>query len=249
MLIERNLRSNFPELRHSQFLSVRLMAEEARKTNENPAIRKLTPKKIMQASLALNGAYGLFLDQLFNGVTEFARPYAKEDTFSRSQRLYEHWISKSNNLGPGDEYNLVDDFADIIGLKDWYEWKIDPMVYERASEEQPSLVTNEELLKAKSSASIFYLLGTIKRYDSLPIDKVRDIGFEIALLGTQGLDFTTSDKRYNLHALPGEKFTGLQLMCLMYAAFKKFAPEQDVGIDLDGEYRAALKLYDSDASN
>jgi hypothetical protein len=49
-------------LKLSQFLYIRKLATEAWDTNNNPEVRRLTPRKIFQASLALNGAYGLFLD-------------------------------------------------------------------------------------------------------------------------------------------------------------------------------------------
>src|SRR6266480_2250182 len=56
MTIERYIRSTFPVLRPAQFLSLRGMALEAAQTNTNPQIRQVTPRKIMQGSLALNGA-------------------------------------------------------------------------------------------------------------------------------------------------------------------------------------------------
>jgi hypothetical protein len=103
-------------------------------------------------------------------------------------------------------------------------------------------VSDEELLRSKSVASILYLLDTLKRFQSLSLDKIREIGFEIGLLANHGVEFDDAKKRYNLRTLPGEKFTGLQLMCLMYAAFKAFEPTLDIGIDLENEYGVAKKL-------
>jgi len=34
-------------------------------------------------------------------------------------------------------------------------------------------------------------------------------------------------------------------MCLMHAGFKRIAPEQDTGMDLDGTLVAALELHQS----
>lgn len=31
---------------------------------------------------------------------------------------------------PGDEYALVDEFSDMLGLHDWYEWRPDPSQHE-----------------------------------------------------------------------------------------------------------------------
>ena len=46
-----------------------------------------------------------------------------------------------------------------------------------------------------------------------------------------------------LSAYPGESFSGLQLMCLMYAGFKRIAPEQDTGMDLKEPWITALGLF------
>src|SRR6058998_2183711 len=126
MTIERYIRSTFPVLRPAQFLSLRGMALEAAQTNTNPQIRQVTPRKIMQASLALNGAYSLFLDDLFDGASDFSALYHCLDTFSLSQRLFSRWAEQAEKLEPGDEYNLVNEFAEMTGLRAWYEWKPDP---------------------------------------------------------------------------------------------------------------------------
>jgi len=40
-----------------------------------------------------------------------------------------------------------------------------------------------------------------------------------------------------------EKFTGLQLMCMMHAGFKKIDPGLDTGMAFDDEYQQALALF------
>jgi hypothetical protein len=39
------------------------------------------------------------------------------------------------------------------------------------------------------------------------------------------------------------EFTGLSLVCHQYVAFKRFAPEMDIGIDLSREYEAARGMF------
>jgi hypothetical protein len=34
-------------------------------------------------------------------------------------------------------------------------------------------------------------------------------------------------------------------LCIMYVAFKKFAPDADIGFDLSAEYEKALERYQS----
>jgi hypothetical protein len=63
------------------------------------------------------------MDALFQGATQYALAYRRAESFALSQRLFRLWVERSPQLGPGDECALVDDFADLVGLEGWYEWK------------------------------------------------------------------------------------------------------------------------------
>ena len=67
--------------------------------------------------------------------------------------------------------------------------------------------------------------------------------FEVARLGESGLDYANTEKKYTVSAYPGESFSGLQLMCLMYAGFKRIAPDRDTGMDLNEPWITALGLF------
>ncbi len=101
MLIERRLRQQFPALRAAQFLSVSVMAAEALRANTNPDVLKVAPRKIVRATLAMNGAYCLFLDDLFEGASNFAGPYRKLENFDMAKRLYQHWQNQSAKVAGG----------------------------------------------------------------------------------------------------------------------------------------------------
>ncbi len=245
MLIERYIRRSFEPIRPAQFVSVRRMALEAWQTNSTPDIRKVTPRKIMQASLALNGAWSLFVDDLFGGASAFAPLYRAYDTFGLSQRLFKHWLEHSEDLGPGDENKLVDEFADMTGLRGWYDWQIDPGEHEVTELPQKEGTTNPALLREKHPAAVFYFLDAFKRFDAMTPEEVRNVAFEIALVGREGLDYAAPEEKYELKSIANRKFSGLHLMCLMYAGFKRVAPEQDVGMDLNEPFLTALRLHQS----
>lgn len=104
----------------------------------------------------------------------------------------------------------------------------------------------QRTFRAKTPATermdaVMYCLGALQRFAPLASAEVQKIGFEIAILGRQGLDVNDSTRKYQLRSLPGE-FTGLHLMCIMYVAFKQVAPEQDIGFDLSAEYKLALEM-------
>ena len=125
MIIETSMRNSMPSLSAAQFLSVRLLALEAWEADNNTANRERTPGLILRSTLALNGAYALFLDDLFRGATSYASNYRKLETFAMSEKLFRHWQTRFPQLSHGDEYAVVDDFASMLGLKDWYEWNAD----------------------------------------------------------------------------------------------------------------------------
>jgi Flp pilus assembly protein TadD len=243
MLIETRLRERIPALSAVQFGALRMGALEALESQRNPEILAVTPKLILRAGMALNGAYALFLDDFFHGATTYALAYQRTESFSTSQRLFQHWRTRGSRLGPGDEYALVDEFADLIGVRGWYEWQPDPGTHTINPAATKEGTTNPELLRRKMMPAVHYLLDALKRYDTLPIEKIREIALEIGLAGRNGLDYASPDQTYTLKSLPDEKFTGLHLMCLMYAGFKRIAPEHDLQMDLDEPFLAALEMF------
>jgi Flp pilus assembly protein TadD len=90
--------------------------------------------------------------------------------------------------------------------------------------------------------AVMYLLAALEKFQSMETAQLQKIGFEIAMLGTTGININDPDSRYTIETLPGE-FSGLSLVCHQYAAFKRFAPEMDIGIDLSREYEAARGMF------
>lgn len=90
--------------------------------------------------------------------------------------------------------------------------------------------------------AVMYCVGALEMFEPMSADEIQKIGFEIAMLGTRGIDVNNPDSRYTLKNLPGD-FSGLHLLSLQYVAFKKFAPDQDIGFDLSAEYQAAMQLF------
>src|SRR5450756_1029673 len=113
----------------------------------------------------------------------------------------------------------------MLKMRDWYQWiddegakKSTPPVKERedaAPESGTQGTTNPELLRSLDMTSTMYLLAALQRFEKLPASKVKQVAFEVAVMGMSGLDYASSEKKYHLNALPGESFSGLDLMCLM----------------------------------
>jgi hypothetical protein len=94
---------------------------------------------------------------------------------------------------------------------------------------------------AERMDAVMYCVSAMEALEGKPLAEIQKIAFEIAVLGTRGLDVNDSTVKYRLRSLPGE-YSGLNLLCIEYVAFQQFAPGQDIGFDLSKEYQAAVGL-------
>ncbi len=99
-------------------------------------------------------------------------------------------------------------------------------------------------LKAKGPRvdAVFYLLGALHLFRGKSLDEVREIAFEIGMLGQHGLNINDPQETHVLRALPGRTFSALELVCIMYAGFKRIEPGMDIGVDLGEEWGMAEEL-------
>ncbi len=90
--------------------------------------------------------------------------------------------------------------------------------------------------------AVMYCMGAMERFDSMSQDEIQTITFEIAMLGTRGLDVNDSTQKYTIRSLPGN-FSGLHMVCIEYVGFKIIDPSLDIGFDLSKEYSTAESMH------
>ena len=61
--------------------------------------------------------------------------------------------------------------------------------------------------------------------------------------GVRGIDHKSSRKSYTLASYPGETFSGLHLLCLMYVGFTIIDPSLNTGLDFSSAYAMALESH------
>ncbi len=239
MLVERNIYTKYPDLRHSQFASLHQMHMEGLHTFINPEIKQLTPPIIFRASVTLNCAYALFIDNLFSGLTDYASAYRKSEYFSHGQNLFDIWKAKMAGHTPGDEYEAVDAFARLLKLRPWYDWQTDTTyLHEKQEPADPALSAP---MKTDKPEAYTFCLDALRRFEGRSRDSIFSVISEISLLGMNGIDHTTPVKTYTIKAYPGETFSGLHLLCLMYVGFKIYDPSVNCGLDFAEAYEMALE--------
>jgi tetratricopeptide (TPR) repeat protein len=125
MLIEQRIARDFPEISEVQFCGVAQLAHDALTVTMRKDLRDFVPPTLQRINDALNGAYALFVDDLFEQGTALAANYRGMPTFPLSENLYGMWKEANASFRPSAEYELVDAFADQLGIRDWYAWKLD----------------------------------------------------------------------------------------------------------------------------
>jgi hypothetical protein len=92
--------------------------------------------------------------------------------------------------------------------------------------------------------AVFYLLDAMRLLCGKSLQEIQEITFEIGMLGKYGLDINDPQESHVLRALPGRIFSALELVCIMYAGFKRIEPGMDIGVELGEEWEMAERLID-----
>lgn len=136
----------------------------------------------------------------------------------------------------GDLEKASDYFTETISLN-----APDDLI-SRAKEALTDVASKELKSKGLRMDAVYYILHALELFQGKPMEEIKDISFEIALKGQDGLDINDPSRIYHLRSLKGD-FTALHLVCIMYAGFKEIAPGTDVGIDFSEEYAMAQRLF------
>jgi len=97
--------------------------------------------------------------------------------------------------------------------------------------------------KIDSPSALMFLVSALERLDGRSEQEVAQIAAEAALKGTTGLDLDSPEKTHSLSAFGNERFSGLELLCLMHAALQRASPGADSGADFSGVWTAAQTMF------
>ncbi len=172
--------------------------QEARQVLTNKEIMRLTPPIIYRANTTLNCAYALFVDFLYKGSTEYAAPYKTSEVFKTGTQFFDIWKSRIDSFRPGDEYEIVDEYAKLLKLSKWYEWKDDSSSPSQASSASPTPFAKQSDTEPaqgepnqKHSNTVWMRLSA---FTGKPREEIIKVASEIGLLGTSGIDYKAPGK-------------------------------------------------------
>jgi Flp pilus assembly protein TadD len=238
MLIESRLARALPALREAQLLSLDTLAREAAALSTHREVRQVAPERILSVNDALNAAGALFLRDLSGGALDYAEAYRPLGCLAKAERLYAAFRdAEAAGIAPGAEYDLVDEFAAQLGVRAWYAWQADTGPGE-AAPAAPAQST-----KIESPAALMFLVSALERLEGRSEQEIAQIASEAALKGTTGIDLDAPEKTHSLSAFGNERFSGLELLCLMHAALQHVSPGVDSAADFSGVWTAAKMMH------
>ncbi len=242
MVVEYSIFQKYDKLRSSQIISLDQLYKEALYVFTNSEIRKLTPPHVYNSNISMNCASALFLDYLLKNKSDYAAPYKTSKVFRTGTQLFNIWKKKIDLFAPGDEYEMVDEYAQILKLQGWYSWKHDTV---RSSPDASTSVgeSGSEQIKEKEPAAFYYCLDALQRFAGKSREEIFQVVSEIGMLGTKGINYSDPDKKYFINSIPQKEFTGLHLLCLMYTGFKIIEPDLDTGLDFADAYKMAFDVH------
>lgn len=266
LFIEKEIFDNYPKVRPLQFLGLLEMANEALKGATDKSIRDQFPSLVRESNIIMSVTHFLQIQE-FYGIN-LIKNIREKHLLKKGQELYKQYKELSEDKDPAEEYDLIRWWAEDLSLTNYFELvtekeeqtikqsqsiegfmdqlEQDPFNLEgnRTFEDQEmAKFINSQKGKGLNMAALMYIKDALDHFSIISKKQVKDIGFEIAMLGRSGIDPNKPDK-YSLSSVPNKEFTGWRLLSWMYAAWMDFEPDMVAGfnLDLNEEYNLAQEI-------
>lgn len=265
LFIEDLLFNEYPELRPFQFISLMSLINEGINAVTNKKYIDLVPRSILSCSKIYNlvnayqfkDIYGIDLIREFKALP-FELKLAKD--------FYEEFLNLKDQRKAGEEYNLVLKWASKLNLTDYFELISESDFFTPKSnvesilrniENDPFGITEKdpfketEMEKFRTSqaeigtnmAVVMFMVDALNYFENKTNQEIKEIAFEIAMLGTQG--YKPDKEDYRLKKIPGKLFSGYHILAYYYVSWAIAIPEMlsQLQLPYDDEYNFALQIF------
>jgi tetratricopeptide (TPR) repeat protein len=265
LFIEGYLYETYPALRPYQFISWYAILREAIQAVTDKRIVELSPKAVLSKSKIYNlvGAlqfkdfYGIDLLQAFEPA-----PAERK----QAQGFYEEYLEYTDEKAPGEEYELVQHWAEDLQLDGFFEL-IHEQTYRKGVNPLDEVLTQiendpfdlgasteakaAEMDKFRQSheaagtnmAVVMYMVEALQFFKNMGQARIKEIAFEIAMQGIHG--YHPEKTGYKISAIPAKSFSGFHILAYYYVSWALAVPDmlQQLQLPYDAEYALALRMY------
>ncbi len=251
---------NYPDLRPWELLTLLAINNDSIKSVTEKKIVDSTPPAVLWKSKVYNLALALMLRDLF-GVDTIADYKAKTSELKLATDIYHDHLENMKRHKPGDEYILVQRWANKLSLENNFSL-VDESQYREAQKlstqaasalEQSTVnIPQKEAATRKfdqsqkevgtNMAVVMYMVGALQYFKDFPAEQIRKTATQIAMLGAHGIDPTKEG--YKVDSIPDKVFTGHQLLAYYYVSWSLSNPESvpALGLPYAEEYKLALQM-------
>ena len=264
LFIEDSLYKNYPELRPYQFVSLLNLVQEGLKAVTDKQVLELTPSEIVSNTKIYNLVGAMQLKNLYaiDFISEYKASKIEMDT---ANKFYKEFIEYRDDKKPGEEYEMVQNWADDLKLNQFFELigenqyrqrgNIDTFIDDLnkdpfgSEEKDPIKEKKMETFLEKQKeiglnmAVVMFMGGALQFFEDKNKDEIKKIAFEIAMQGTQGYD--PNVKNYKLSSIPNKDFSGYQILAYYYVSWSIAIPEMlsQLQLPFEEEYKLALTMF------
>ena len=262
LFIEDILYNRYPSLRPFQFLSLLALLQEGIAATTNPEIVKNSPSGILSKSKIFNLVNALHFKNLFKvDLTVSHKPTKPE--LDQAITLYQEYEEYRQDKKPGEEYELVQHWAEDLKLDSYFELvpelEYRPKTVETVLEEieQDPYGLNDvdpakerqmkKFIESHSTGEVnrtvcMYMVSALEYFGKLSVNEVEAIAYEIAALGVNGIN--PKKDGYSVPLLPGKKMSGYQVLAYYYVSFALALPEMlgAIAMPFDQEFNLAKQM-------
>lgn len=264
LFIENLLYKEHPELRPYQFVSLMNLVQDGLKAVTDKQVLEFTPKEIISNTKIYNLVGAMQLKNLY--AVDFISEYkASKIELDTADKFYKEFLEYSEDKKPGEEYELVQHWADDLKLNDNFELIGENQYRQRSNvdsfiddlNKNPFGTDEKDPIKEKkmetflesqkeiglNMAVVMFMGGALKFFEDKSKEEIKKIAFEIAMQGTQGYD--PNIKNYKLSSIPNQTFSGYQILAYYYISWSIAIPEMlgQLQLPFDEEYKLALTMF------
>lgn len=261
LFIEDLLYEEFKDLRPYQFISMVEMDKLSLQAVTDPQILDITPPNIVNKVKIYNALTARQTDNLYGTSLEIKYPLnSKEKGFLN--QFWEEFLEYRKDREPGEEYELVQNWANDLDLNTFFKFKRDPNNLKKGKnpaevlseiESNPlgsdsySSEEEEEMKKflaanadVKVNMAIFlHMVDAIKLFKKLDDPRIQEIAMELAMLGNTGID--PNKQGYKVSFQKGKGFSGQKVLAYMYVSIALSLPDllAELNMPFEKEYKLA----------
>ena len=261
LFIEDRIFNQWESIRPIQFLSLLTLLQEGIESTTKKEIVDNSPKMILSKSKIFNLINALHFKDLFHfDLIDQFKP--KKLELNQAEELYTEFKDYCKDKAPAEEYELVNHWAEDLKLDAYFELVPESKHRQKTLEsvlediESDPLGANstdpsedrkmKKFLEEHSSGEInmavaMYMADAINYFSKTTQEATKKIAFEIATIGTQGID--PNKKNYSIPSIKNSNFSGYKTLAYYYVSWAIGIPEMlnQLQMPFDKEYDLANK--------